>query len=176
MAHTRLQHGFTLAEMLVTLSIIAVAAMVIGPQILVTGSMRAQAASRAVIADILFAQNDAIARQSSRRVVFDLPNNGYQLTSGAGTILTAPWKGGGGYQMNFSGDRRFQGVTLAAADFDGQAVLEFDAFGSPTSGGEVRISAGTVQYRVRVAAFTGRVTIEPMTDESPESSESPGEE
>ena len=154
------RRGFTLVEVLIVLVIIGIAAGIVVPHMLETGTLRAQAAARAIIADILFAQNEAIAMQSPRRVAFNVDDDQYSLTDGGGTALPAPSRSGGLYTVDFGNDRRFEGVALSAADFDGEAVLEFDALGSPSSGGQVEVTAGDTRYRITVAAFTGRVTIE----------------
>lgn len=153
------RNAFTLVEILVVVVILGIAAAVVVPHMLDTGSMHAQAAGRAIIADILFAQNDAIALQETRRVVFDLTANSYRLTDGAETVLPDPTRSGGEYDVDFAGDGRFAGVALAAADFGGETVLSFDALGAPVSGGQVELTAGDTRYRVTVAEFTGRVTI-----------------
>lgn len=154
--------GFTLVEVLIVLVIIGIAAGIVVPHMLEAGTMSSQAAARSVIADILFAQNEAIAMQSTRRVVFDVDGNGYRLTDSGGTTLTAPSRSGGLYVVDFSKDRRFAGVVLSRADFDDETVLEFDSLGAVASGGQVELTAGDTCYRINVAAFTGRVTIEPV--------------
>jgi len=155
--------GFTLVEVLIVIVIIGIAAGIVVPHMLEAGTMSSQAAARATIADILFAQNEAIAMQSTRRVVFDVDGNGYRLTDGGCTTLTAPSRSGGLYVVDFSKDRRFEGVVLSNADFDDETVLEFDSLGAVASGGQVELTAGDTCYRINVAAFTGRVTIEPVT-------------
>ena len=155
--------GFTLVEVLIVIVIIGIAAGIVVPHMLETGAMSSQAAARATISDILFAQNEAIALQSTRRVVFDVDANAYRLTDAGGTTLPAPSRSGRLYVVDFAGDRRFEGVVLSRADFDDEAVLEFDPLGAVASGGQVELTAGDIRYRINVAAFTGRVTIEPVT-------------
>ena len=154
--------AFTLIEVLVVLVIIGVAAGIVVPHMLKTGAMSAQAAARSVISDILFAQNEAISMQATRSVVFDVDANQYQLTDGDDAVLAAPSRSGGLYVVDFAADRRFQGVVLSAANFDDVTTLTFDALGTPTSGGQVEVTAGDIRYRITVAAFTGRVTIAPV--------------
>ena len=154
--------AFTLIELLVVVVIVGIAAAIVVPHMLEPGTMRAQAAARALVADILFAQNDAIALQSQRRVVFALDENRYRLTDAGGTVLAAPSRTGGGYEVDFTRDRRFEGVTLTAAAFGDETVLTFDALGGPAAGGQVELTAGDTRYRVTVAAFTGRVTVAPL--------------
>ena len=142
--------------------IMGIAAAIVVPQMLSAGTLGIQAAARMVIADILYAQNEAIAQQSPRRVVFDTANDLYRLTDGAGTTLSVNWKGDGlgNYVVDLSSDSRFQGVMLTSAAFGGTAVLEFDDLGTPISGGSVELEFDENRYRVTVAAFTGRVTVE----------------
>jgi len=155
--------AFTLIEVLLVVVIASIAAAIVAPAMLEAGTIRSQAASRAIIADILFAQNDGIARRAERRVVFDLAGNNYAICDAAGAMLPAAWHSGSLNQVKFATDQRFQGVKLDSADFGGSATLVFDAMGSPLSGGTVELSAGSTHYRIRVAAFTGRVTIEQVT-------------
>ena len=154
--------GFTLVEVLVVLVIIGIAGAVVVPQMLSGGQLGVQAAARMVIADIIYAQNEAVARQSPRRVVFEPDDNRYLLTDTAGTTMTVSWKSGGqeNYIVDFEQDQRFSGVTLENVDFGGTTIIEFDDMGSPTSGGTLELIAAGFRYRITVAAFTGQVTIE----------------
>ena len=168
--------AFTLAEVLTVVTIIGIAGAVVVPQLLNAGSLGVQAATRSVVADILFAQNDAIATQATRRVIFDVTNNRYWLTADTsfamgGTLpnptnaLSVTWKdgtGGPNYLVDFATDNRFQGVAVQNASFGGVPVLEFDALGGPTSGGTVDVIFNTTTLRVTVAPFTGRVTVAPV--------------
>lgn len=158
------RHGsaaFTLVEVLVVVMIMGIAAALVVPQLLNAGQMTIQAASRMVMSDVLYAQNEAIARQTERRVVFDVDNNSYSLTDESGTTLSVTWMPAG-YTIDFDDDKRFSGVTLTAVDFGGSTTLAFDELGAPTSGGTIELAANSNQYRITVSAFTGRVTVEPF--------------
>ncbi len=155
--------AFTLVEVLVVLVIVGIAGAVVVPQMLKGGQMGLQAAARIAIADILYAQNEAVARQTTRRVVFDAEANSYRLTDAQGDVLPVSWRTGGGnqtYIVDFDLDNRFSGVTLENVSFADGSVLEFDALGSPQTGGTIELSANGLRYRVTVAAFTGQVTIQ----------------
>ena len=71
-----------------------------------------------------------------------------------------------GVLLNASGvailgdDERFQGVRIVSADFGGQPSIQFDDLGAPSTGGSVELEYDEQRYRVEVAAFTGRVTVE----------------
>lgn len=160
MRTTHLRHqGFTLVEVLMVVAIIGVASMVVVPQMLRAGDMQIQAAGRIIISDLLTAQNEAVARRASRRVEFDQANNRYRITDAAGVTLVAPWRDGAAYLTDFNADSRFRNVRLAAVDFAGSNVVEFDDMGAPAAGGTVDLLADTTRYRITVAPFTGRITI-----------------
>jgi prepilin-type N-terminal cleavage/methylation domain-containing protein len=155
------RRGYTLIEVLIVVTILGVIGAAVVPSMLTAGAMGVQAAARIIVADLLYAQNEAIAQQAERRVVFDLANNGYRLVDETGTALTVDWINGqaNNYVVDFNKDRRFQGVTITAVDFNGGDTLSFDDLGTPSNGGSVNIQYERRQYRIDVAAFTGRVTV-----------------
>jgi len=154
--------AFTLIEVLVVVVIIGIAGAIVVPQLLAPSSLGTQAAGRAVIADIIYAQSDAVAHQKARKVIFDAATDSYRLTDDADTNLVANWIGGAQYVVSFSNDSRFQGVTLDNINFGGTSTLEFDDLGSPISGGNLEVVGDTSRYLISVAALTGRVTIQPQ--------------
>ncbi len=159
---TRCRCGYTLVEVLIVVTILGIASAVVVPHMLAAGTLGVQAAARIIVADILYAQNDAIAQQRTRSVVFDPVGESYSLRDETGAILTVRWKGGAAnnYSTDFTTDDRFQGVVIVSADFSGVPTLEFDALGGPLNGGTVLIEFQGTRYRVTVASFTGRVTVE----------------
>ena len=158
--------AFTLIEVLVVVTVIGIAGAIVVPAMLKPGVMQAQAAGRMIIADIIYAQNEAISRQANRRVVFDVANNKYRLSDAAGNTIAGSWRTGGSDQSNYTvdlrKDARFSGVTLTTASFNNAATLEFDALGSPVNGGTVDLTGANFKYRITVEDFTGRVTIAPV--------------
>ncbi|MEZ6190287.1 MAG: prepilin-type N-terminal cleavage/methylation domain-containing protein [Phycisphaerales bacterium] len=161
---SRCRAGYTLVEVLVIVTIMGIAAAVVVPQMLSAGTLGVQAAARIIIADILYAQNDAIAQQRNRRVIFDPDTESYSLVDENGAVLTARWISGAAnnYIVDFTSDSRFAGVVIVSADFGGATpkVLEFDALGGPLNGGTVEIEFNDQRYRITVASFTGRVTVQ----------------
>ncbi len=155
--------GFTLIEVLVVVTIVAIAGAIIVPHMLTPSSWGVQAAGRIVIADLLFAQNEAIARQAVRRVIFDPPNNSYRVTDAAGNVVNVPFRGGD-YIVDFNRDQRFNGVRLENVAFDGGQPLqiEFDPLGTPSNGGVLDVATNNTSYRINVAPITGRITIAPL--------------
>ncbi len=161
---SRRPSGFTLIEVLIVVAIMGIVSAMVIPQMLAAGTLGVQAAARVIIADVLFAQNDAIAQQQNRRVVFEPDNERYSLTDTAGGVLSVKWKNNSAsnYVVDFTTDTRFQGVVIVSADFAGTPTLEFDVLGAPLNGGTVEIEYQGRRYRVTVASFTGRVTVQEL--------------
>ena len=152
--------AYTLLEVLVVVAIIGIAGAIIVPQMLQPRTISTQAASRMIMADIQMAQNEAITRQKVRNIVFDLAKGSYQITDENDDPVTVNWKAGARHVVSINTDQRFNGVSLAAADFGGGAVLTFDNLGAPLAGGNIDITGTGAQYRISVAPFTGRLTID----------------
>lgn len=168
----RLAHGYTLIEVLITVTIMGIAAAIVVPNMLRGGTLGVQAGARIIIADLLFAQNEAMAQQSTRRVVFDSDDNSYRVEkydagASAWVLEFNPALGIGGdqqnYEVDFDEDNRFSGVDIVSADFNGTTTVTFDDLGNPSSGGTVRLRFDEHVYEVKVAPFTGRVTVERVT-------------
>lgn len=169
---TRITKGYTLIEVLITVTIMGLAAAIVVPNMLRGGTLGVQAGARMIIADLLFAQNEAMAQQSTRRVVFDAGNNSYRIqkfdsATSAWVLEYNPSLGVGGnqqnYEMDFDEDSRFDGIDIVSADFNGSSTLEFDDLGTPSSGGTIRLQFEGYLYEITVAPFTGRVTVERVT-------------
>ncbi len=154
--------AFTLLEVLVVVVILGIVALAVVPRISSATGINAQAAARLVVSDLMYAQNEAIAQQAARQVIFDASAETYRLTDSTGTNLPAVWLGGE-YIVNFTTDSRFDNVTIESVDFGGQPQVSFDDLGTPNSGGTVEVKSGTSRYRITVAAFTGRITVDEIT-------------
>lgn len=166
--------AFTLLELLVTIVILGIAGALVIPAMGETGILRVQGAVRSVVADLTFAQADAVAFQERRAVVFDVPNNVYRLIQVPGNTLDPenntmydPGKPDGRFVMSLS-DPRFGGSRLESASFDNEPHVIFDAMGGPVAdaagaipgnGGTVVITGSNQRFTVSVEAFTGRVTV-----------------
>lgn len=153
------RHAFTMIELIIVIAIIGIAAVVVVPQIGRTDTFEVQGAARALISDLLYAQNDAIGQQATRRVIFDITNNSYRLTDGSNVTLPAKWLGGS-YQVDLADS--FSQVAIDSVSFT-SGTVSFDELGSPSEGGTIDLTAGGQRYRITVTAFTGRVTVEQVT-------------
>lgn len=169
-----LGRGYTLLEVLVVVTVLGIAAALLVPAMGQTGVLRVQAAVRTVVADIAFAQSDALAYQRRRALVFDLDANSYKIFEVNGDapfpdedILIDGARENGRADVGFN-DPRFGGAAITDVDFDGGAILTFDEIGgpvqtptgdTPSTGGYVEISGSGSVFRVNVEAYTGRVSV-----------------
>lgn len=168
----RFSAGYTLIEVLIVVTIMGLAAAIVVPNMLQGGSLGVQAGARMIIADLLFAQNEAMAQQSPRRVTFNTTENSYRVqkydsATSAWVLEYNPSEGASNnqqnYEIDFNKDSRFKGIEMVAADFGGGSSVEFDDMGNPSSGGTVRLKFEDHEYEIKVAPFTGRVTVQRVT-------------
>lgn len=168
----RVQHrapfrrAYTLVEILIVVTLLGIAGAVVVPQIGSTDVLRVQAAVRTVVADINFAQSDALARQEARALVFDTLNNTYTLVEVPGNTVDPP--NNTVYTVDFNNTRKFHDSRIVEANFDGDSTLLFDELGgpiaspgstTPSGGGLVKVTGSGAQFEIRVEAYTGRVTV-----------------
>ena len=170
--------AYTLIEVLVVVTILGILGGVVVPSLLTAGEMGVQAAARNVIADLMVAQNEAVAAQAQRSVYFDVPNDRYAVLDENGRAVRVAWLPTLNYELtaagteqrgpDFSGrnfitdlttDPRFAGVRIESADFGGAPRVVFDDLGAPKDGGTVRIHFERRTYEIEVIAFTGRIAI-----------------
>lgn len=180
-----LRRGFTLIELLITIAVLGVATILVIPSMSTTGVLRVQAAVRQIVADITFAQADAMAYQSRRALWFGrVPTNksapftydegnGYVLAEVNGATLDLatdamflPEKIDTPYARDFN-EEMYGGAVILNAEFDGDDLLIFDELGGPvldltgpepSDGGFIEI--GTVAGG---EAWEYRINIAPMT-------------
>lgn len=184
-AARRSRRGFTLIELLVTIGVLGIAAALVIPSMNSTNGLRVQAAVRLVIADIAFAQSDAMAYQSRRCIQFNRvgrPNgaswtyeagNGYTLAEPTGAVLdlaanamfdpSRPTK-----PLSRSLDEgQFGGATISGVNISGGSLLIFDELGGPVTtltgnapaSGTIDITAPGEAFRISIAPYTGLVTV-----------------
>ncbi len=156
------QRGFALIELMATMVVIGLIALLVVPHMARSDGFQVQGAARMVASDLVYAQSQAVAHQQVCRVVFDVQNNTYRLEDGSGQALSAAWLGGA-YVVGFGDGSEFPHTQLHAADFGGSATVSFDETGAPSAGGTVEVQAGGQRYQITLTAFTGRTQVTAVT-------------
>lgn len=188
------RRGYTLIELIIVIGILGLAGALLVPVIGDRGSFDTQAAVRRLVADLTFAQSDAVANQEHRRLIF-LPDEENQgrfrgwaivhlnqselgLAFDAATAKyvhdpLAPAGQSGQYVVDILADERFGQTFVAEASIDGGAAfVTFDemggtvsATGQPGSGGSIVLRGGSSTYRITIEGLTGRITVADISDE-----------
>lgn len=156
----RARAGFTLAEVLIVLVVVAFMAGVAIPQIagssdqaiLDGAALRARAA-------LLYAQGRSIGGVR-HKVVFSPSTETftvYNVVTGA--VAPDPENSAKSYQVVLSADEDLRGVDLASTTF-GSNEVSFNDYGVPSGGGTATFSRAGRSRKVSVDAFTGRVSLQ----------------
>jgi prepilin-type N-terminal cleavage/methylation domain-containing protein len=176
--------GFTLIEILVVVVILGIASAIVIPQIGSRDDINTATAARAMMADLNYAQNLAIAKQKAYYVRFYGQN--YSVCDSSALVpIDHPLKpalNGGKYIVTF-GDQAvptpsgvtpgLEHVSLKDPNFNGQTILGFDEMGQPfsydtltstattmTSAGTVELQSGSTTLTISVQPFTGEATVQ----------------
>jgi prepilin-type N-terminal cleavage/methylation domain-containing protein len=167
----QLPRAFTLVEILVVVVILGIASAVILPQLGSRDDVRAKSAARMVMADFIYAQNLAIARQSPRYVVFT--PSGYSIReSPSGSPINHPIDKTP-FIVTFN-EKQLKDITMTGWNFGGPSTLGFDELGAPfsydvsatpadallNSRGSIVITSGSYSLTVFIEPFTGEATVE----------------
>ena len=162
--------GFTLAEVLVVLVILGIAATIVIPMVGNTNGMQVTSAARHISTTLLFAQTSAIAAQQPFQVVFDADNECYEVLDADGNVVFDPAIPDQAFRVDYPNDARLHKVRITTANFDGGSKVWFDRLGMPYSGadkdnltvlnaGSVGIQAGENTVTITVEPITGKINI-----------------
>jgi type II secretory pathway pseudopilin PulG len=153
-----------LAELLLVVLIIAIAAMIAVPMMGSMDSMQIRTAANMIAADLEYAKSMAISRQQNYSVVFNPAGDYYEVHDPNG-IVEHPVRKGFDYRVDFSSDSRVNKVVIDDADFDpgSSNTVVFDYLGSPYSGSGTSnpLNSGTIS--IRAGDFTETISVEPVT-------------
>ena len=180
------RRGFTLVEILTVVLILGIASAIIAPQVGSRSDLKARAAARVLIADLLYAQNMAVAQQQPYYVKFDADAEEYRVLSGAGPAAGAdvlinnpvskePFV----VKMGPGGNSRLSDVRIKSAVFNGedstflnQFTVSFDELGqpfvysyvnddkNPLFDGTVVIQCGQHEIAVTIERYTGEIKVQ----------------
>ena len=145
--------AFSLLEVVLVLAIMAIVATIAVPRYArALVRYRAETGARRLAADLEYARTLAHNSSSTQAVVFDAAADSYTLTG-----RTDPDRPGQPYTVALAGDP--YRADLVSADFGGTASVTFDAYGTPDSGGTVRIEVGDYAFTVTVDGQSGDITL-----------------
>lgn len=176
------KRGFTLVEILAVLVIIGIASAIVVPSLGTRDDLKAAAAARVLVSDLIYAQNLAITKQAPCYVRFDVSTNSYRLLSaaspGGDTVMTSPLTQQP-YIERFGAGTRFESITLTSATFDGldssyagQFTVAFDEIGAPyaysysadnrsdLTAGSIVITSGTFTKTITISPYTGELSVQ----------------
>ncbi|WP_428939945.1 pilus assembly FimT family protein [Fontivita pretiosa] len=168
--------GFTLVEILAVVVILGIASAIIIPQIGTRDDLVASAAARVVMADLIYAQNRAIAMQKKHFVQF--VGQQYTLMTRASdtsplTAITHPVDKTDyvtAFGVRYSG---LENASLGTINFGGPSIIGFDELGSPfsfdpatgiiaplTSPATIQVCCGSHRLTIAIEPFTGETTVQ----------------
>ena len=179
------RRGFTLVEILTVVLILGIASAIIAPQIGSRGDLKARAAARVLVSDLIYAQNVAIAQQKWMYVKFDAANETYHVMDAAGPsgvdhvvtnpVLKEPFI----VRLGPAANSRMSDVRIQSAEFNGvdltyrpEFTLAFDELGTPfvycydenntneLLDGTVIFQSGTFTTKVTIERYTGEINVE----------------
>jgi len=159
--------GYTLIEILIVVVMLGIASALVIPSLGSTDALRVQSTVRAIVADINFAQSDALARQQGRAMIFNTDTNSYSIVEVHDTTLHPDTDTV--YSVSLNNERKFHSSKLTAASFDGTNTLVFDELGGPVTGpgsstpgngGSITVSGSGESFVINVEAYTGRVSVQ----------------
>jgi len=175
---TRGRRGYTLIELLITVALLGLAGQMLIPYLNDQGNLHLQAAVRAVIADLGYAQQSAHDNQEFRRIHFFDDGSGYAIIRVTDATFTTAFDPatanyvqepieGGDYIREFVGDARWEGVSVKAVAIDSdKRYVTFDLLGgtvstptSPGTGGTITLTANGEDYIITLEPFTGKATV-----------------
>jgi prepilin-type N-terminal cleavage/methylation domain-containing protein len=159
------RRGFTLAEVLIVVAIIVIAAMIAVPMMSSGGSVQVQSAANMIAADLEYAKSMAIGRQQNYSVVFDAASESYEVRDASGSVISHPVKKGFNYVVDFSNDSSLDDVDISSVDFDpgSSDSITFDYLGSPYSGTGTLNSLNNGNIILQGGGVTRTITVEPTT-------------
>lgn len=160
--------GFTLVELALGITIMAILAWVAYPKIAAMGDIRLDAAARRVASDLRYAQNRSIGTRVVHGLLFE-PTAG-RYTVFAPTVaapLVDPADRARTLRVVFDQRFEYRGVVITSASFGATPAVSFDYFGVPrdsagtelAAAGRVILSYQGMADTVEVAPGTGVVTI-----------------
>ena len=164
-------------EVMIVVVILGIAAAIVVPQLGTRDDLKVSAAARAVMADLMYAQNRAIATQKKHYVEFSGSN--YTLLardSDASALytLTNPVTKGSYTVTIGAANTSFTNVQIGSTNFDSATrhAIQFDSLGAPSSYNVAAdtaaplVNTGTIELQTTAGTFPLSVLIDSSTGEA----------
>jgi prepilin-type N-terminal cleavage/methylation domain-containing protein len=167
--------GFTLIEILVVVVILGIVSAVVAPQIGSRDDLKTSSAARALMADLMYAQNLAITRQQMVYVRFDAAAETYKVLTAVSPeaivthpIRVEPFTVALGVNATVPSLRS---VLVDSVTFDANPIVAFDEMGVPygvtadgvptalNAAGQVVLKCGPNALTVSIEPFTGELKV-----------------
>jgi len=160
------ERAYTLAEMVVVVLVLAIAAAIVIGSIGTTKDAQAISGTRVLASDVELARNLAVTTQEPHTVLFSSDRQSYKVvanyTGGGYALATAvehPVRGNERFEVRLASLGGMGSVVVETVNFGGQAYVTFDAEGEPSNGGSVTLRSGRTGMVVSVEALTGAVSV-----------------
>ena len=184
--HHGRRSAYTLVELVLVVAVLGLSGVLLIPNLVGLTTMETQSAVRRLMADIHFAQSDAISNQEYRRVQFlddgrgycllvvDETNFGATFDESTATYVEDPagtFGTHGRYFVDYVADDRYGTVQVGSVETDGSGDwITFDAMGSTVvapgiaaGSGRIVIESQEEQWEVLVTPMTGRLSVRRIT-------------
>ncbi len=171
--------GFTLAELLMVVVILAICATVLLPLMSSNTYFQLQAATRDLDSIIQYTQNLAITGQHQYKIVFDSAANEFTVSDESDNLVDDPGKTAPSgttqpdkYKLKrtYSQDQQYSRVSISDVSFDGTETIWFNKLGIPHSGdmasnsplisGEITLTSGKYSMKLTIEPVTGKIKIQ----------------
>jgi prepilin-type N-terminal cleavage/methylation domain-containing protein len=172
------ERAFTLVEILMVVIILGIAGAIIIPQMGSRDDLKAAAAARVVMADLIYAQNLAITKQANHFLEFDLVNQRYTVMDAAKAAVDHPVNHTPFIESFGVGSSAMQSCRIDSAAFTGTSAqprlyIGFDELGTPLAwegtgspetlvSGNTVIQSGQFKLRVDIEPYTGQISVTPV--------------
>lgn len=186
--YSMIRRGYTLIEVLIVVTILGLAGSLLVPYLSSKGDFDTQSAVRTLIADISFAQSDALANQGFRSIYFYPDGTGWCLVRATEDAVGSEFDPAtadyvydplasnaerGAYIVNLRDRQAFSSVRVTSVDLDGgKRVMTFDELGGtiasggiPGTGGKVILTSPQASYQLDIAPVTGKVRVTRLTQD-----------